>query len=139
MRAPKVRTHCEKTHAVFAAPRNPPTSLLAVRNSAPLPRLCYGLTSKARVRFSWATRALLHDEARDLNRFGSYVTGPLPRTHPLLENEKLDDRLSKALIRRVPVQRPEHTHVLDVLVQAAQSGTSQRSSTFRPYFAFHVS
>ena len=34
----------------------------------------------------------LHDEARDLHRFGSYVTGHLPRTHPLVENETLDDR-----------------------------------------------
>jgi hypothetical protein len=36
--------------------------------------------------------ALCHDEARDLHRFGSYVTGHLPRTHPLVENETLDDR-----------------------------------------------
>ena len=36
--------------------------------------------------------ALCHDEARDLHRFGSYVTGYLPRTHPLVENETLDDR-----------------------------------------------
>ena len=32
------------------------------------------------------------DEARDLLRFGSYVVGHLPRTHPLVENETLDDR-----------------------------------------------
>jgi hypothetical protein len=32
-------THCERTHAVFAAPRKPPTSLLAVLNAALLPRL----------------------------------------------------------------------------------------------------
>ena len=31
--------------------------------------------------------ALCHDEARDLHRFGSYVTGHLPRTHPLVEGE----------------------------------------------------
>jgi hypothetical protein len=36
--------------------------------------------------------ALCHDEARDLHRFGSYVTGHLPRTRPLVENETLDDR-----------------------------------------------
>jgi len=36
--------------------------------------------------------ALCHDEARDLHRFGSYVTCHLPRTHPLVENETLDDR-----------------------------------------------
>ena len=36
--------------------------------------------------------ALCHDETRDLHRFGSYVTGHLPRTHPLVENETLDDR-----------------------------------------------
>ena len=36
--------------------------------------------------------ALCHDEARDLHLFGSYVTGHLPRTHPLVENETLDDR-----------------------------------------------
>jgi hypothetical protein len=36
--------------------------------------------------------ALCHDEARDLHRVGSYVTGHLPRTHPLVENETLDDR-----------------------------------------------
>jgi hypothetical protein len=36
--------------------------------------------------------ALCHDEARDLHRFGSYVTGHLLRTHPLVENETLDDR-----------------------------------------------
>jgi hypothetical protein len=36
--------------------------------------------------------ALCHDEARDLHRFGSYVTGHLPRTHPLVENDTLDDR-----------------------------------------------
>ena len=36
--------------------------------------------------------ALCHDEARDLHRFGSYVTGHLPRTHPLVDNETLDDR-----------------------------------------------
>ena len=36
--------------------------------------------------------ALCHDEARDLHRFGSYVTGHLPRSHPLVDNEKLDDR-----------------------------------------------
>ena len=28
----------------------------------------------------------------DLHQFGSYVTGHLPRTHPLVENETLDDR-----------------------------------------------
>jgi hypothetical protein len=36
--------------------------------------------------------ALCHDEARDLHRFGSYVTVHLPRTHPLVENETLEDR-----------------------------------------------
>ena len=36
--------------------------------------------------------AICHDEARDLHQFGSYVTGHLPRTHPLVENETLDDR-----------------------------------------------
>jgi len=36
--------------------------------------------------------ALCHDEARDLHRFESYVTGRLPRTHPLVENETLDDQ-----------------------------------------------
>ena len=36
--------------------------------------------------------ALCHDEARDLHRFGSYVTGHLPRAHPLVDNETLDDR-----------------------------------------------
>jgi hypothetical protein len=41
--------------------------------------------------------ALCHDEARDLHRFGSYVTGHLPRTHPLVENETLDDRALKGV------------------------------------------
>ena len=36
--------------------------------------------------------ALCHDETRDLHQFGSYVTGHLPRTHPLVINETLDDR-----------------------------------------------
>jgi len=36
--------------------------------------------------------ALCCDEAHDLHRFGSYVTGHMPRTHPLVENETLDDR-----------------------------------------------
>ena len=36
--------------------------------------------------------ALCHDESRDLHRFGSYVTGHLPRTHPLVDNETMDDR-----------------------------------------------
>ena len=39
---------------------------------------------------SWAACALPH---RDLHRFGSYVTGHLPCTHPLVENETLDDRV----------------------------------------------
>ena len=38
------------------------------------------------------THAFCHDEAHDLHWFGSYVTGHLPRTHPLVENETLDDR-----------------------------------------------
>jgi hypothetical protein len=41
---------------------------------------------------SHGPHALCHDEARHLHRFCSYVTGHLPRTHPLLENETLDDR-----------------------------------------------
>jgi hypothetical protein len=41
---------------------------------------------------SHGPHALCHDEARDLHRFGSYVTGHLPRTHHLVENETLDDR-----------------------------------------------
>jgi hypothetical protein len=41
---------------------------------------------------SHGPHALCHDEARDLHLFGSYVTGHLPRTHPLVENETLDDR-----------------------------------------------
>ena len=36
--------------------------------------------------------ALCHDEARYLHCFGSYVTGHLPRMHPLVENETLDDQ-----------------------------------------------
>ena len=36
--------------------------------------------------------ALCHDEARDLHRFGSYVTGHLPRSHPLVDNETMGDR-----------------------------------------------
>jgi hypothetical protein len=39
---------------------------------------------------SHGTHALCHDDARHLHRFGSYVTGHLPHTHP--ENETLDDR-----------------------------------------------
>jgi len=35
---------------------------------------------------------LFHDETRDLHWFGSYVTDHLPRTHPLVENETLDNR-----------------------------------------------
>jgi hypothetical protein len=41
---------------------------------------------------SHGPHALCHDEAHDLHLFGSYVTGHLPRTHPLVENETLDDR-----------------------------------------------
>jgi hypothetical protein len=41
---------------------------------------------------SHGPHALCHDEARNLHHFGSYVTGHLPRTHPLVENETLDDR-----------------------------------------------
>ena len=41
---------------------------------------------------SHGPHALCHDEARDLHRFGSYVTGHLPRSHPLVDNETLDDR-----------------------------------------------
>ncbi len=33
-------THCERTHAVSVAPREPPTSLLAICNAALLPRIC---------------------------------------------------------------------------------------------------
>jgi hypothetical protein len=38
------------------------------------------------------SHALCHYEARHLHLFCSYVTGHLPRAHPLLENETLDDR-----------------------------------------------
>jgi hypothetical protein len=41
---------------------------------------------------SHGPHALCHDEARDLHLLGSYVTGHLPRTHPLVENETPDDR-----------------------------------------------
>jgi hypothetical protein len=41
---------------------------------------------------SHGPHVLCHDEARDFHLFGSYVTGHLPRTHPLVENETLDDR-----------------------------------------------
>jgi hypothetical protein len=32
--------NCERAHAVFATPRKPPTSRLAICNAALLPRLC---------------------------------------------------------------------------------------------------
>ena len=38
------------------------------------------------------SHALVHDYERDHHRFGSYVTGHLPRAHPLVVNETLDDR-----------------------------------------------
>jgi hypothetical protein len=41
---------------------------------------------------SHGPHTLCHDETRDLHSFCSYVTGHLPRTHPLMENETLDDR-----------------------------------------------
>ena len=41
---------------------------------------------------SLGPHALCHSEARDLHRFGSYVTGHLPRAHPLVDNETLGDR-----------------------------------------------
>ena len=50
--------------------------------------------------------ALCHDEARDLHRFGSYVTGHLPRTHPLVENETLDDRALEGVWLGIDLSTP---------------------------------
>ena len=56
-------TNCERTHAVFAAPRKPPTSLLAICNAALLPRLCLLARQTRQKRMgeigcSWAACAL---------------------------------------------------------------------------------
>jgi hypothetical protein len=89
--------HCERTHAVFATPSKPPTSLLATCNAALLPRP-YAYWPYKQGKSAWekldahGPHALCHDEASDLHRFGSYVTDQLPRTHPLVEKETVDDR-----------------------------------------------
>jgi hypothetical protein len=53
-----------------------------------------GLTNKARVREqNWIFMGhMCHNQSRYLHLFYSYVTGHLPRTHPLVENETMDDR-----------------------------------------------
>jgi hypothetical protein len=95
---------------VFVAPREPPTSLLAICNAALLPHICL-LARQARQN-TWekldahGPHALCHDEARDLHRFGSYVTGHLPRTHPLVENETLDDRALEGVWLGIDLSTP---------------------------------
>ena len=74
----------------------PPTPFLAMRDAALLSRvrLLAGSARQKRVRESalaWASRDM-PQRARDLHRFGSYVTDHLPRSHPLVDNERLDYR-----------------------------------------------
>ena len=81
---------------MLAAPRQPPTPFLAILHAALLSRvrLLAGSARQKRVgeiELAWATCAMPRRSSRSA-RFGSYVTGYLPRSHPLVDNETLDDR-----------------------------------------------
>jgi hypothetical protein len=88
--------------------------------------------------------ALCHDEARDLHRFGSYVTGHLPRMHPLVENETLDDRalegvwlgndLSTVVIAGAFSFFPPCNHIINIKKIFFFFRQSKRQRNFSPSF-----